>query len=150
LFYFLSRNSILSIGIVHQKLYFLNLSKSILDFFGADKRIRIEFAMEKLDLDIDTAVPLGLIVNELLTNTLKYAFPDGNAANVRIRLEKKNDGALHLEVSDNGVGKSGVVQGTDFGGQVVSMLSRQLGGTMREEIKNGTRIFFEFKMDKVA
>ncbi|MEP7373098.1 MAG: tetratricopeptide repeat protein [Chitinophagaceae bacterium] len=158
-----SRNRVLSIGIVHQKLYqgtnlgsvemkdyFLNLSESILDSFGADKRVTIECAMEKLDLDIDTAVPLGLIVNELLTNTLKYAFPKDVAGNVLIRLEKKNNGALHLEVSDNGVGKSGVTQGTGFGGQLVSMLSRQLGGTMREEIKNGTRIFFEFKMDNVA
>lgn len=158
-----SRNRVLSIGIVHQKLYqgtnlgavemkdyFLNLSESILDSFGADKRITIECAMDKLDLDIDTAVPLGLIVNELLTNTLKYAFPKGQDGNVRIRLEKKSDGALHLEVSDNGIGKSGVTQGTGFGGQLVSMLSRQLGGTMREEIKNGTHIFFEFKMDNVA
>ena len=144
-----SRNRVLSIGIVHQKLYqgtnlgsvemkdyFLNLSESILDSFGADKRITIECAMEKLDLDIDTAVPLGLIVNELLTNTLKYAFPKGQDGNVLIRLERKKDGALHLEVSDNGIGKSGATQGTGFGGQLVSMLSRQLGGTMREEVKN--------------
>ncbi|MEP7163305.1 MAG: histidine kinase dimerization/phosphoacceptor domain -containing protein [Ferruginibacter sp.] len=158
-----SQNRVQSIGIVHQKLYqgtnlgsiemkdyFLNLSESILDSFGAEKRVTIECAMEKLDIDIDTAVPLGLIVNELLTNTLKYAFPTGQDGKVLIRLEKRKDGILHLEVSDNGVGKSGLTQGTGFGGQLISLLTRQLGGSMREETTNGTSIFFDFKIDKAA
>ncbi|MEJ0101343.1 MAG: tetratricopeptide repeat protein [Bacteroidota bacterium] len=157
------QNRVHSIGIVHQKLYqgrdpgaiemkdyFVNLSESILDSFGAESRVNIEFAMEKLNVDIDTAVPLGLIVNELLTNTLKYAFPNKQQGSVRIKLEKQAGGVLHLEVSDNGIGKSGVTQGTGFGGQLVSLLTRQLNGSMKEEIKNGTRIFFDFKMDKVA
>ncbi|MEO6837721.1 MAG: tetratricopeptide repeat protein [Ginsengibacter sp.] len=157
------QNRVHSIGIVHQKLYqgknlgaiemkdyFLNLSESILDSFGADQRIKIELAMEKLDVDIDTAVPLGLIVNELLTNTLKYAFPKGQNGNVLIKLERKSNGVLHLQVSDNGIGKSGVTQGTGFGGQLISLLTRQLGGKMREENKNGTSVYFDFKLDKVA
>jgi two-component sensor histidine kinase len=158
-----SQNRVQSIGIVHQKLYqgtnlgaiemkdyFLNLSESILDSFGADKRVTIECVMDKLDVDIDTAVPLGLIVNELLTNTLKYAFPKGSNGKVLIKLEKRKDGVLHLEVSDNGVGKSGITHGTGFGGQLVSLLTKQLSGSMREEIKNGTNVSFDFKMDKVA
>ncbi len=157
------QNRVQSIGIVHQKLYqgknlgaiemkdyFINLSESILDSFGAEDKVTIEFAMEKLDVDIDTAVPLGLIVNELLTNTLKYAFPKGQNGKVRIKLEKQKDGVLHMEVSDNGVGKSGITYGTGFGGQLVSLLTRQLSGSMREEVKNGTSVFFDFKMEKVA
>ena len=57
---------------------------------------------------------------------------------------------LHLEVSDNGVGKSGITQGTGFGGQLVSLLTQQLSGSMKEEIKNGNHVFFDFKMDKAA
>ncbi len=157
------QNRVHSIGIVHQKLYqgknlgaiemkdyFLNLSESILDSFGAEQRIKIELAMEKLDVDIDTAVPLGLIVNELLTNTLKYAFPKGQNGNVLIKLEKKSNGILHLEVSDNGVGKSGLTHGTGFGGQLISLLTRQLSGKMSEENKDGTRVLFDFNLDKVA
>ena len=157
-----SQNRVQSIGIVHQKLYqgtnlgsiemkdyFLNLSECILDSFGAAKRVTIECSMEKIDIDIDTAVPLGLIVNELLTNTLKYAFPNGQDGKVLIKLQKNKDG-LHLEVSDNGVGKSGLTQGTGFGGQLISLLTRQLGGSMREETTNGTSIFFDFKIDKAA
>ena len=157
------QNRVHSIGIVHQKLYqgknlgaiemkdyFINLSESILDSFGAEKRVTIECAMDQLDVDIDTAVPLGLIVNELLTNTLKYAFPEGQQGKVQIKLKKQTDGALHLEVSDNGIGKSGLTHGTGFGGQLVSLLTQQLSGSMREEVKNGTSIYFEFKPIKAA
>ncbi len=158
-----SQNRVQSIGIVHQKLYqgtnlgsiemkdyFLNLSESILDSFGAEQRVTIECAMDQLDVDIDTAVPLGLIVNELLTNTLKYAFPEGQPGKVRIKLLRPKEGVLHLEVSDNGVGKSGITKGTGFGGQLISLLTRQLNGTMKEEVHAGTRIYFEFKTGKAA
>jgi two-component sensor histidine kinase len=157
------QNRVQSIGIVHQKLYqrdnlaaiemkdyFLNLSESILDSFGAEDRVKIECAMEQLDVDIDTAVPLGLIVNELLTNTLKYAFPDGRKGKVQIRMNKSQSGMLHLEVSDDGVGKQGLTQGTGFGTQLVSLLTRQLSGAMREEVNNGTTIYFDFNLKKAA
>jgi len=55
-----------------------------------------------------------------------------------------------MQVSDNGVGKSGTISGTGFGGQLVSLLTQQLDGTMKEENNNGTHIFFEFKSTKVA
>jgi two-component system, sensor histidine kinase PdtaS len=158
-----SKNRVQSIGIVHQKLYqgknldaiemkdyFLNLGESILDSFGAEERVEIDLAMDALNVDIDTAVPLGLIVNELLTNTLKYAFPDGGRGKVSIKLEKRKDNILHLEVTDNGIGKSGITYGTGFGSQLISLLTIQLNGKMKEEIKNGTRVFFDFKLNKVA
>lgn len=148
-----------SIGIVHQKLYqganlgaiemkeyFLNLSESILDTFGAEDRVTIECAMDQLEVDIDTAVPLGLIVNELLTNTLKYAFPNGQKGRVHIQLEQEKEDLLRLKVADNGVGKSGVSEGTGFGGQLIALLTRQLSGRMREEIRNGTSFVFEFNL----
>jgi two-component sensor histidine kinase len=157
------QNRVQSIGIVHQKLYqgdnlaavemkdyFINLSDNILDTFGADDRVTIECAMNQLELDIDTAVPLGLIVNEILTNALKYAFPDGRKGKIEINLEKKDDQTLRLKIADNGVGKSGTPQGTGFGSQLVSLLSRQLGGEMHEEAQDGTVVWLDFKMRKAA
>ena len=154
-----SQNRVHSIGIVHQKLYqgenlgsiemkdyFVNLSDSILDSFGAEGRVIVEVTMEKLNVDIDTAVPLGLIVNELLTNTLKYAFPNSQKGSVQIKLEKKSDNHLHLEVSDNGIGKSGTTHGTGFGSQLISLLTRQLNGSMKEDINKGTRVSFDFNI----
>ena len=130
--------------------YFINLSESILDSFGAHKRVQVECAMSALNVDIDTAVPLGLIVNELLTNTIKYAFPEGRSGKVQIKLEQAANGNLQMLVSDNGVGKSGKINGTGFGGQLISILTRQLGGTIKEDNNNGTHIFFEFESTKAA
>lgn len=157
------QNRVNSIGIVHQKLYqgtnlgavemkdyFLNLSESILDSFGAEQRINLKLAMENLDLDIDTAVPLGLIVNELLTNCIKYAFPKGEKGTITIKLQKQDNNILRLEVADNGVGKSGITHGTGFGGQLVSLLTQQLNGTMTEESQDGTILIFDFKLKKTA
>lgn len=158
-----SQNRVNSIGIVHQKLYqgtnlgavemkdyVLNLSESILDSFGAVGKVKLELAMEKLDLDIDTAVPLGLIINELITNTVKYAFPNDGNGKLTIKLEKQANNMLHLVVSDNGVGKSSVTQGTGFGGQLISLLTQQLNGTIIEENQNGTTVIFDFKLKSAA
>lgn len=153
-----SQNRVQSIGIVHQKLYqgtnlgaiemkdyFMNLSESILDSFAAEGRINVVCNMETLEVDIDTAVPLGLIVNELLTNTFKYAYPNGQKGNVIIKLQRSVPGKLNLEFSDDGVGKSAVTQGTGFGSQLILLLTQQLDGTMREDTAKGTCISFEFK-----
>ena len=84
-----SQNRVHSMGIIHQKLYqgehlatiemrdyFINLSDSILDSFNAEGRIKIECNMPQLVLDVDTAISIGLITNELITNSLKYAYKE--------------------------------------------------------------------------
>lgn len=152
------QNRVNSIGIVHRKLYqyenvgyidmkeyVLSLSESILSGFSTEGRIHLELIIEKFDLDIDTAIPIGLIINELLTNSLKYAFPKGEKGTITIKLEKQNNGTLHLEIADNGIGKSDTIQGTGFGGQLISLLTNQLNGSMKEILQNGTTIIFDFK-----
>ncbi len=157
------QNRVNSIGIVHQKLYqgenlgaiemknyFVNLGENILDSFGVDDRVTIECAMNQLELDIDTAVPLGLIVNEILTNALKYAFPDGRKGKIRIEMNATDDTSFSLKIADDGVGSSGVIQGTGFGSQLVTLLTQQLSGSMQYEATEGTVIHFDFKRKKVA
>ncbi len=159
-----SQNRVQSMGIIHQKLYqgtnlgaiemkdyFINLSEGVLDTFNAEDKVKIECAMEELDLDVDTAVPIGLIVNELLTNALKYAFPEGVKGKINISLIKENDD-LQLKVSDNGIGKTegAKPKGTGFGTQLISLLTKQLNGTISEEYKNGTAVLFNFKNFKTA
>jgi two-component sensor histidine kinase len=159
------QNRVQSIGIVHQKLYrgenlaavemkdyFLNLGENVLDTFGADSRVTIECAMNELELDIDTAVPLGLIVNEILTNALKYAFPDGRKGAIKIQLEKTAPYNLRLKIADDGVGKSGSIQGTGFGSQLVALLTQQLDGKLHEQDQDqaGTLIWLDFKIKKAA
>ena len=160
-----SQNRVQSMGIIHQKLYqgtnlgsiemkdyFINLSESILDSFNAEERVKIDCAMDKLELDVDTAVPIGLIVNELLTNALKYAFPQQQQGVINISLEKDRHQNLKLEVRDNGVGKTAGIapKGTGFGSQLVQLLTRQLNGQMREHSEKGTHVEFDFVIQKSA
>ncbi|GGW87853.1 hypothetical protein GCM10008086_15670 [Salegentibacter mishustinae] len=160
-----SQNRVQSMGIIHQKLYqgtnlgsiemkdyFLNLGEGILDSFNAEDRVKIECAMDNLELDIDTAVPIGLIVNELLTNALKYAFPKQQQGVINISLEKSSNQNLRLEVTDNGVGKTAGLapRGTGFGSQLVQLLTLQLNGKMREHNDKGTHIEFDFMIQKSA
>lgn len=160
-----SQNRVQSMGIIHQKLYqgdnlgnvemkdyFLNLGEGILDTFNAEDKVKIECAMDSLELDLDTAVPIGLIVNELLTNALKYAFPENTKGNILISLSKSKPDILTLRVADNGIGKiEGLTpKGTGFGSQLIKLLTQQLNGEMIEESENGTSVLFHFKLNTAA
>ena len=160
-----SQSRVQSMGIIHQKLYqgdqpgsiemkdyFINLGEGILDTFNAEDKVKINYAMEKLELDVDTAVPIGLIVNELLTNALKYAFPGRNDGTISISLVQPVPEKLTLRVADNGVGKSPdtLPRGTGFGSQLIQLLTQQLNGSMQERNDGGTKIEFEFKIKTAA
>ncbi|MCB0815314.1 MAG: sensor histidine kinase, partial [Flavobacteriales bacterium] len=69
----------------------------------APEQITLSTNVDPLVLDVDTAIPLGLILNELLTNALKYAFPEGRPGRLWITIREAND-QLHVEVRDDGVG----------------------------------------------
>lgn len=160
-----SQNRVQSMGIIHQKLYqgeqlgsidmkdyFVNLSDGILDTFNAEDKVKIECAMDQLELDVDTAVPIGLIVNELITNALKYAFPEDSKGKIEISLTQASPGTLKLKVVDNGIGKTSnaAPKGTGFGTQLVQLLTQQLNGKMKEQYTDGTSITFEFKTKSAA
>ncbi len=160
-----SQNRVQSMGIIHQKLYqgenlghiemkdyFINLGEGILDTFNAEDKIKIECAMDNLELDVDTAVPIGLIVNELLTNALKYAFPENGKGNILISLSQSTPETLTLKVADNGIGKTKDLapKGTGFGSQLIKLLTQQLNGKMAEDNVNGTSVIFQFKTKSAA
>jgi two-component sensor histidine kinase len=160
-----SQNRVHSMGIIHQKLYqgenlaaiemkdyFFHLSEGILDSFGAEGRIQVECAMEQLELDVDTAVPIGLIVNELLTNALKYAFPGERAGAIRISLRESDPDTLYLEIADNGVGQQlgSLAKGTGFGSQLVQLLTQQLNGQIQQSVQNGTVVSLRLKKSYAA
>ena len=160
-----SQHRVHSMSMIHQKLYqgkslssiemkeyFTNLSNYIVETFDAQDRVEVECRMERLELDVDMAVPIGLIVNELLTNSMKYAFPNGESGKLCISLSE-NHNQLLLEVSDNGVGKplsGGENEGTGFGTQLINLLTRQLEGNMSLSVKDGTSVSFEFQHHKAA
>lgn len=160
-----SQNRVQSMGILHQKLYqsehlafiemknyFQNLCENILDSYNETDRINVNIDMNEIELDVDTAVPVGLIVNELLTNSLKYAFPNGKKGSIKLSLENLDKDNLSLKISDNGIGKSldTKAKGTGFGTQLVDLLTRQINGKLEQDVKNGTVISINFKRQKAA
>ncbi|HEX7501938.1 MAG TPA: PAS domain S-box protein, partial [Acidobacteriota bacterium] len=122
----------------------------------------IRFDLFPVQLVIDKAIPLALVVNELVTNSLKHAFPDGRPGEIRITLRKNKEprtsppvAAYDLIVADDGVGlPSGFDPAAQksLGLQLVSMLAKQLGGTLAIESDGGTSVTITFgdneKIDK--
>lgn len=159
-----SQNRVHSMGMIHQNLYqgenmtaiemkqyFRDLGGYIIDSFDATDRISFDCAMDSLELDVDRAIPIGLIVNELITNSLKYAFPDNRNGKITITLSE-TDSQLLLKVCDDGVGFDGGtgIKGTGFGTQLVKLLTKQLDGNMTLITSRGTEVFFEFQIGKAA
>lgn len=159
-----SQHRVQSMAMIHQKLYmgkelatvemkdyFKDLSNYILDAYDAEAQIAIDVVMEPLEVDVDVAIPIGLIVNELLTNSMKYAFPDHMKGKIRIGLSKIN-ASLQLEVIDDGVGHTGSLesQGTGFGSQLIALLTKQLDGKMVLNNNLGTSVSIQFQYPKAA
>jgi len=111
--------------------------------------VNVEFDLTPLKLDLHRAVPCGLLVNELLTNACKHAFPDGRAGTVRLELHVPGESEMALLViSDNGVGlPEGFVPGqsTSLGLQLVPLLAEQFGGELIVKQGVGTRYELRFR-----
>ena len=152
-----SQNRVYSMSMIHQKLYqgknlsaiemkdyFVELSDHILDSFGLKNRIEFGFNMEEIELDVDTAIPLGLIVNELITNSLKHAFPKDSKGRIDLYFRKKDENTIRLEVADNGVGIHKIVKDKEkhggFGTKLVSLLIEQLDAKMKRKSEKGTSV----------
>lgn len=159
-----SQHRIHSMGMIHQKLYlgeklatiemkdyFNNLSDYIIHSFGKNEQITVNIEMKELELDVDLAIPIGLIVNELITNSLKYAFPADRKGNIVLSLIKKKD-LLVLEVKDDGIGMyhNSLKSGTGFGTHLVNLLVKQLDGKMELLTNLGTTVHIQFQNIKAA
>ncbi len=106
--------------------------------------VRIEVNLVCISIPPEHAVPLGLIVNELVTNALKYAFPDGRSGTIRVDLESLRHGEAHLSVRDDGIGM-GVPRPGSSGTELVRRLVQQVGGHLdREEMQQGTGFVVSF------
>ncbi len=158
-----SQHRIRSMALVHEKLYksgdlskidfagyIRELGKGISqshEFIGLGTSIKVK--AENTWMGINTAIPCGMIINELLTNAFKYAFPpdkEGEVA-IRMRLIEGEKKYYELVVSDNGVGLPpdiDIQHPSSFGFQLVHLLIQQLGGEIEVDRKNGTTFRITF------
>lgn len=158
-----SQNRVQAISIIHQKLYsksnvttvvmsdYVNdLVRHLCSVFDcASRKINIKQVLEAINLDISQGVPMGLILNEAITNSIKYAFSkDGGEIIIRGQLIEPE--TINLIIADNGKGLPvdfNLAQSSSLGMEMMRALSKQLGGTF--EIKNdpGVIITIIFKIE---
>ena len=105
--------------------------------------------MEPLVLDVAEAVPVGLIINEAISNALLYAFPKGPAGTIAIKAGNAGNGKYKLSMADNGVGLPGdFIAGEDrsLGINLMAGLSRQIGAVYTLKNNNGVTVELEFEI----
>ncbi|QEM14253.1 sensor histidine kinase [Mucilaginibacter rubeus] len=150
-----SRHRIYAMSLIHEKLLetselkFVNMSAylpqlivHIRDCFHGAGRIKFNIHIEPLILDVSLALPLALIVNEAVTNALKYAFADGGNGEVTVALAMVKDN-IRLEITDNGIGiarSDKSIRGGGIGIRLMRGLCEDIDARIRFENVNGTRI----------
>ena len=154
-----AENRVRSMVLIHQKLYnkdelvgintedyFTDLVRDIFESHQfKTEPIKYSLTVESLILDIETITPIGLILNELIVNTIKHAFDDITAqSKIHIKFYSEND-KLILKVIDNGKGFEGDVKNTSFGITLMKALSKKLKATLnyKSEINIGTEAILE-------
>jgi len=157
-----SQNRILSMSLIHEKLYqssdltkldFSEYIKDLVDdlfqYYGVNTgTIASNINVENVSLEVDSAIPCGLIINELVTNSLKYAFPEGRKGELKLSLRPIDDNMVELIIGDNGIG---IPEELDFrntdslGLHLVTILvENQLHGEISLDRSNGTEFKIEF------
>jgi len=156
------QNRAKSMALIHERLYksddlkhinfteyLETLSNDLYDAYTPDKDlIKLILKIEDVELDVDTSIPLGLILNELLTNSLKYAFPNGRSGEIMIELQENEEGKIQLSVSDNGIGfpvDLDYEHSDSLGMLIINSLTDQIDGKIMLEQINGTKFTVIFE-----
>jgi len=156
-----SQNRIHSMALLHESLYQSNnlsridfpeyirqLASHLFHSYGVrPERIHLRTDLDRLYLNLDAAVPCGLIINELVSNSLKYAFPDGREGEVRIELHERPDRLARLVVADNGIGLRSDIDwetARSLGLRLVRTLAEQLGAKIEVKSDAGTEVQLTF------
>jgi two-component sensor histidine kinase len=151
-----SQHRVRSMALIHERLYkssdlarinFADYMRDLATFLfrsyntdSATVQLQV-IAEQDVQLNINTAIPCGLIVNELLSNALKHAFPDGRQGTVTMQLTRDTAGHISLSVADNGIGLPAEIdidQTESLGLQLVKTLVQQIDGTLRLDRQSGT------------
>ena len=153
------RDRINSIALVHEMLYqsgtfsrieFSDYLRSLGEqvahaWTRAAAQVQVHVEAEDIALPLDTAIPCGLVINELLTNAFKHAFPGTRTGTIRVRVVRLGT-RIHLSVEDDGVGMTSATSGKGhIGLELVHALARQLRGELQFNAERGTRVSLNFE-----
>ncbi|MBZ0201844.1 MAG: PAS domain S-box protein [Ignavibacteria bacterium] len=158
-----SEQRVKSMALIHQQLYrtkdlskidFREYLKELCSYlifaYGVNsQKISLQIELDETYFGIDTALPCGLIVNELLTNSIKHAYPGNRTGNIVIKLYKDDSNTNHLTVKDDGIGgKLDFKNAETLGLELVSTLTEQLDGEITSCCNGGTEITISFADQK--
>ncbi len=141
-----------SLSRVNMKEYISELAKLLLSSNKVDtEKVTIQYDIEKIEFLIDIAIPCGLVINELLSNAFKYAFPYGKEGTIFLGLHKRREDQIELIISDNGVGLPegfDIMKAPSLGVQLVlQIVHHQLHGDAKVESANGLKWYILFRKD---
>jgi PAS domain S-box-containing protein len=156
-----SQNRVRSMALIHERLYqsgnlaqisleeyLRSLTRDLFRSYGASG-VQLRMEVEEIRLDVDTAIPCGLMVNELISNALKYGFPDGKEGEILVKCTQLSRDRVALTVADNGVGLPEDVErktGESLGFQLIHLLVKQLRGTLDIVRGGGTTFQITFPL----
>ncbi len=156
-----SQNRIHTMALIHENLYnheslanikfstyIKSLSGNIARTYASQHaNIKFEYKMDDAYLPIDTAIPCGLIINELISNSFKYAFNGNSTGMININFKELKENAYQLIVSDNGIGipaNIDITKTKSLGMKILHKLVQQIDGTLQSDFSNGTKFTITF------
>ncbi|MCB0338428.1 MAG: PAS domain S-box protein, partial [Bdellovibrionales bacterium] len=158
-----SQNRIQSMAILHELLYrkgnlsgvcfgsyLQELSKQLIESFGSSDKVSLEVELKDVVVDLDQAIPCGLIVNELVTNSLQHAFPEDRNGVISIGVDCDQEGKCKLEVRDNGIGvntNGNFEENSSLGTRLVLRLAKQIRADVKRLGPPGFGMRISFKID---
>jgi PAS domain S-box-containing protein len=152
-----------AMALVHEKLYQSGTLSSIslqtyveelcerlgTAFYARERGIAFITEVEPIDVVMDTAIPLGLLINEVISNSLKHGFPDGRTGSIRVRLAREDFGRVTMSIADDGVGYTQETrpgESKSLGLKLIASLSEQLDGTVTVDSSNGVQLCMSFPL----
>ncbi len=158
----ISKHRIYAMSLIHQQLYKAEDIKTIdmsvylpelVDYlsesFGTERHILFQLDIEALKLGVSQAIPIALIVNEAVTNSIKYAFPSGKPGTIRVSMHQTGE-QIKLVIADDGIGIDPAIteaESTSLGLKLMKGLSEDIEGAIRFTNDKGTRIVVSFSPD---
>ncbi len=143
-----SRNRMYAMSLIHQRLYESELIRYIEENLAEDGHLRFKLHIDPVRLDVVQAVPIGLIINEAVTNSIKYAFPERSDGAISIKLQYLHNDDILLEIADDGIGLRedfDITRVRSMGMELIGTLNLQLEGSMNIQNKGGTVISIVFR-----
>jgi len=153
-----AQNRVLSMALLHEKMYksedikhidvqehFSLLVEDLVKTYAVKKNIDVDVSISDVDIGLRTLVPLGLIINEMITNSLKHAFKNKKQGIIKVHIKPYSDNFYEMIIGDNGIGLKENQKSTGLGTKLIQIFTKQLNATIEKLNDTGTvyKLIFE-------